>query len=43
MTGKAGVEGEELKGYTLISYKGNRQHPKPGAVRGMEATKQATE
>lgn len=43
MTGKAGVEAEALKGYTLISYKDNRQHPKLGTVRGVEETKQTTE
>lgn len=40
MTGKAGVEAEALKGYTLISYKDNRQHPKLGTVRGVEETKE---
>ena len=40
MTGKAGVEAEALKGYTLISYKDNRQHPKLGTVRRKHSKQQ---
>lgn len=34
------MEAEALKGYTLISYKDNRQHPKTGHSEGVEETKE---